>query len=292
MSTSSFTRVLASGPRFDLAQTVAPVWWSGGRSPSTDWRGQTFYWVGHERDDVVWRTARQEEGGTVILAGTGVSDLDVVWAESVLGLSASLPSFTNVVLSSLVNAHDGFRPWAAGSLYLGFISTIVGQSISLAAAATTEQRLFRLFGEGIELGGRRFWPPPTPAQLADARLELIRSSGVTSVRAAALKEMASIFAAAKSNFPNPYDGHERPAAEELLEVRGIGRWTVQSALLWGIAAPDAHPTGDVALLRAARKHFSDVSDLRSLDRLAESWAPFRGWAARLLWLDLLGYSRD
>ena len=77
--------------------------------------------------------------------------------------------------------------------------------------------------------------------------------------------------------------------ERLVSISGIGPWTVQSALLWGIAAPDAHPTRDVALLRAARVHYPDVADLKDLDRVAERWKPYRGWAARLLWLDLLGY---
>ena len=81
------------------------------------------------------------------------------------------------------------------------------------------------------------------------------------------------------------------AVEHLLSISGIGPWTIQSALLWGIAAPDAHPTRDVALLRAARVHYPDVSDLNDLDRVAERWRPYRGWAARLLWLDLLGHDR-
>jgi 3-methyladenine DNA glycosylase/8-oxoguanine DNA glycosylase len=45
----------------------------------------------------------------------------------------------------------------------------------------------------------------------------------------------------------------------------------------------------VALLRAARVHYPEISDLNDLDRVAERWKPYRGWAARLLWLDLLGH---
>jgi len=155
MSELNSARVIPTEPRFDLARTAAPVWWSAGRSPSTDWRNRTFHWVGSERENVVWRKARQDVAGTVILSGSGDPGLDTHWARSVLGLSAPLPRFSSEVLSSLLAANDGLRPWAAESLYLGFISTIIGESISLAAAATTEQRLFRLFGEGIKLDGKR-----------------------------------------------------------------------------------------------------------------------------------------
>ena len=60
-------------------------------------------------------------------------------------------------------------------------------------------------------------------------------------------------------------------------------------MLWGIGLTDAYPTWDVALLRASRMAFNR-SELygRSLDRMAEEWRPARGWAARLLWTNLLG----
>ena len=58
--------------------------------------------------------------------------------------------------------------------------------------------------------------------------------------------------------------------ERLAAISGIGPWTMQSALLWGVAAADAHPTRDVALLRAARVHYPEISDLNDLDRVAET----------------------
>jgi 3-methyladenine DNA glycosylase/8-oxoguanine DNA glycosylase len=69
----------------------------------------------------------------------------------------------------------------------------------------------------------------------------------------------------------------------------VGRWTAESVVLWGIGAPDAHPTGDVALLRAARAAYGRPElTLKELDVLAEQWRPARGLAARLLWTELFG----
>jgi AraC family transcriptional regulator of adaptative response / DNA-3-methyladenine glycosylase II len=110
---------------------------------------------------------------------------------------------------------------------------------------------------------------------------------VTTKRAEALVAVGTLFAASPAALGSAAD--LVAAAEELAAIPGIGPWTVRSALLWGIAAPDAHPTGDVALRRAASSHYPEVSDLKDLDRMAEQWRPYRGWAARLLWLDLLGY---
>jgi 3-methyladenine DNA glycosylase/8-oxoguanine DNA glycosylase len=284
------TRWLEIKDDFDLARTAAPVWWAGGRAPNTDWRNATFIWVGREDDQVVWRTVRQVDQASLMVSGTGARELDAEWVQRVLGVGILEPVFSNEVLISLSGANCGYRPWAAGSLFLGFLSTIVGQSISVAAAAATERRLFSLFNEPIELDGRCFWPPPTPAQLAGASVELIRQSGVTTVRAGALQAVSERFATTEAS--DKFSGYReaRQAAERLADVKGIGPWTIQSALLWGVADPDAHPTGDVALLRAARKHFPNLVNLRELDTLASAWAPYRAWAARLLWLDLLGFT--
>jgi AraC family transcriptional regulator of adaptative response / DNA-3-methyladenine glycosylase II len=81
-------------------------------------------------------------------------------------------------------------------------------------------------------------------------------------------------------------------SEKLLAIPGIGPWTVRSARLWGIADADAHPAGDVALLRAVRKHYQHVAHLKDVDHLSQRWAPHRAWAARLLWLDLLGFDEE
>ena len=69
----------------------------------------------------------------------------------------------------------------------------------------------------------------------------------------------------------------------------VGPWTAESALLWGLGLADAYPTGDVALMRAARRAYARPDLAREeLDRLAEGWRPARAWASRLLWIDLLG----
>jgi 3-methyladenine DNA glycosylase/8-oxoguanine DNA glycosylase len=282
-------RRLTVPPPFDLARTVAPAWWARGRWPSVDWISGAFVWVGWEAGQVVWRSVRQVDARTLQVSGSGFDALDAQWAAAVLGTNLALPIFDDPVLAALACKHAGLRPWAAGSLYEGVVSSIVGQSISVAAAATTERRLCERFNGAIAIAGRQFWPPPLPEQLASSSAALIRQSGVTTKRAEALVEVGTLFASELTAAGRTID--LVTTMERLAAISGVGPWTVQSALLWGIAAPDAHPTRDVALLRAARVHFSDISDSKDLDRVAERWRPHRGWAARLLWLDLLGYDR-
>lgn len=274
---------------FDLAKTAAPVWWSGHRSAQVDWREGVFTWVGWEGDRVAWRCARQD--GPVHLAIGDCRDEsgDIDWAEAVLGIGQSLPSFEDETVAALARDHAGLRSWSAGSLYEGFVSAIVGQSISVAAAATVERRLCEQFNAPIELGNRAFFPPPRPEQLGSASVETVRQCGVTMVRAAALIEIGKVFTASGAGQHGRDLEAARSLARDCLAMPGIGPWTVESALLWGIGDPDAYPSGDVALLRAVRNRHPEIGTMRDLDHHARRWRGARGWAARLYWLDLLGY---
>lgn len=277
-----------SGP-FSLAWTCGPVAWGGGRWPNLDWIDGALIWVGWEGGEAVWRRVRQGGSDGLIVEGNASACWDGAWAERVLGVSHGCPTFGDPVLTRLRADFRGLRAFAQGSLYDGLVTAIVGQSISLAAAAVAEARLSRSFHSGIEIGGRRYWPLPRPDRLAEASVPLIREAGVTWRRAEALVAVGR--AVTTGVFPG--DGAARgdpdgtSAAIRALPL--VGPWTAASALLWGVGAGDAYPAGDAALLRAARRSYGAAElSAGDLARLADGWRPHRGWAARLLWAGLFG----
>ena len=75
----------------------------------------------------------------------------------------------------------------------------------------------------------------------------------------------------------------------LLEVPGIGPWSVDIYYLMALRRPDVWPRGDLALAAAIR----DVKGLRALpsheeqEKMARAWAPWRSVAARLFWAHYL-----
>jgi len=284
-------RLRVSHP-FSLARTCAPVVWGGNRWPNTGWHGGVLTWVGREGTGVVWRRVSQLDGDYLLVEGTAEPERDAGWATAVLGVGQRCPPFADPVVEHLRRTLPGLCPFAAGSVFDGLVAAIVGQSISVAAAAVTEGRLARLFHPGLELDGRRYWPMPRPDLLAEAAPVLVHSSGVTWRRAEALVTAARV--AAAGDLPSREAAIDDPAAARarLRALPLVGPWTVESTLLWGIGLADAHPTGDVALLRAARGAYGEPAlDLKGLDRRADEWRPARGWAARLLWTGLLGEAR-
>jgi len=71
----------------------------------------------------------------------------------------------------------------------------------------------------------------------------------------------------------------------LVELHGIGPWTADIYLLFCLGHADAWPAGDLALQEAARMAFGLKArpDAKKMVKLAESWRPWRGVAAHLLW---------
>ena len=286
-------RELYIKPPFSLAETCAPAVWGRGRWPNVDWIDESFVWVGWESPRIVWRRVRQVSDDCLAIDGAADRGDDRCWADAVLGTSDPLPRFDDPTLDQLADQFPGLRSFATGTIFDGLLGSLVGQSISVAAAAITEQRLASLFHPGIALSGRRFWPLPDATRLATADPALVRQSGVTWRRAYAL--VAVGHDEMSGRLPDRATALSRPdeARMALRACELVGPWTAESTLLWGIGEPNAYPSGDAALLRAARISYRQPTlDHQKLDRLAIAWHPHRGWAARLLWIGLLGPRHD
>ena len=273
---------------FSLARTCAPVWWSRGRLPDLEWSGG-LVWVGHGPDHLARRRAMVVDGRLHVTGDAPESD--AAWAREVLGVRALARLGDDPNIARLAARHPGTHPFAYGSLYAGLLTSIIGQGVSVAAAATFQARLARSLSPPVSVAGddRQYWPLPSAHDLAAADPAAVRTCGVTGRRAAALVALARH--AADGDLPATSVALADPVATEVMlrELPLVGPWTARSALLWGIGADDAFPPGDAALLRAARHAYDDDGlDQRTLERLSDGWRPARARAARLLWLDLLG----
>ena len=290
MTVQPITTIVVPG-EFSLRETCGPVAWGGGRWPNLDWVHGGLVWVGLEHGRTATRIVQQPDPAKPLLfvSGQRRSDADHRWAQQVLGTGETAPEIADPVIAGLARRFPGMRPTGSPSLYDGIVGAIVGQSISVKAAAVTERRLAALLNEPVELFGRAFWPLPGAAQMADADPALIRTSGVTQRRADALVAIAKLVVEGALPSLDHCRSDPEEGARELMALPLVGRWTAESILLWGAASPDRYPTGDVALLRAARLAYArHEMTMRDLDALSDAWRPGRSWAARWLWLNLLG----
>lgn len=183
------------------------------------------------------------------------------------------------LLQPIVAAFPGLRIPGCWDSFECAVRAVVGQQVSVKAARTVLGRLVAAHGETLASERRPQLPSrvfPTPAALADRNLTGI---GLNTARATTLAAIARCFADDPA-FLRPGMPREE-AYETLLGIRGIGPWTANYVLLRGLRDLDAFPAADLGALKA-----SGARSAKELDRWAERWRPWRGYALLYLWKSL------
>ncbi|MGD9916192.1 MAG: DNA-3-methyladenine glycosylase [Rhizobiaceae bacterium] len=157
--------------------------------------------------------------------------------------------------------------------FASLASIIVSQQVSRASADAIMGRLIRLVDpltpDGFVAAGEGAW---REAGLSQPKMRTL--TAVSEALASGALDLSAIGA---------LEGDE--AIARLTAVHGIGPWTAQVYLLFCAGHPDIFPAGDVALQSAVGEALglSPRPGHRALEAIAESWAPWRGVAARLFW---------
>jgi DNA-3-methyladenine glycosylase II len=189
-------------------------------------------------------------------------------AEALRFLTAAEPAFSAVI--------DRLGPPAPRSADRGtaaLLRTIVGQQVSVAAAASMWRKLTEAYGD-----------PPDLSRLALATDEELRALGQSRQKAGYLRSLAGLTLSGELDLAAlPADDEE--AIAHLTRVKGIGRWSAEIYLLFAEGRADVFPAGDLAVqIELGRLLGSaDRPSEKWLRERSASWAPYRGAAAVLAW---------
>lgn len=153
------------------------------------------------------------------------------------------------------------------------VAVITGQQVSRASADAIFGRLKALAD------------PVTPAAILSGGEALLRQAGFSRPKIATILRLSDTVAAGALDLEAIADLPSRDALPLLTALHGIGPWTAEVYLLFAAGHPDVFPAGDLALQIAAQDAFALPArpDAKALRAIAESWAPWRAVAARLLW---------
>ena len=270
---------------FSLALTSAPVTWGAGRWPNASWEDGVLTVVGWFKDQIGWRTVSQEPGGNLLITGNDDALTLRKWAADALFRPLAIDTDDSVIVD-LHRKFVGMHVHHANSLWEGLLSSVIGQGVSLAAAGIAATKLGALVGDEVTVNGKTFLPLPRPQDLAGLAASDLRYSGLTGARNATIVGLAE----SVLDGTLAIDGQETVwTPERLTALRGIGTWTAVSARIWGLGDDRYHPTGDAALLRAARLAYGHPTmTYQELDELASKWGARPASAARLLWTNMFG----
>jgi len=153
---------------------------------------------------------------------------------------------------------------------------VLGQQVSVKGASTIAGRWAQAFGEPIatpypELNHLS----PSAQRMIAVPAEQVAVLGMVGARARSLCSLAQ--AVSQQKITLTYASNVEEQIDSLMRLPGIGHWTANYIAMRALHWPDAFPTGDLVLMRAAR------SNQKQLQRRSEAWRPWRAYAAHYLW---------
>ena len=157
--------------------------------------------------------------------------------------------------------------------YTTLLRTIVGQQVSVAAAASVWTKLEKELGEGCP-----------PDQLIARDFDSLRACGLSRQKQGYARSLAElVLSGALDLHALPSDDED--AIAQLTQVKGIGRWSAEIYLLFAEGRPDIWPAGDLAVqVEVGRILGMDARpNEKTVRTLAEAWRPHRGAAAIMAW---------
>ncbi|MFC7440740.1 DNA-3-methyladenine glycosylase family protein [Laceyella putida] len=189
------------------------------------------------------------------------------------------------VLAPVIAAREGMHFVLEPSLYECLIKTIIGQQLNVSFAATLIRRFQERAGGKVSFHGRE-WPLfPTAEQAARLEYEDLQALQFNRRKAEYVIDLSRLVANGELDLDSLWELNDEEVLRMLLPIRGIGRWTVECVLLFGLGRPDLLPAADIGLRNALKRvyrldHQPSEAEVR---KLGEEWAPYRSYVTFYLW---------
>jgi DNA-3-methyladenine glycosylase II len=186
-------------------------------------------------------------------------------------LRAADPVLSDLITRYGVITRDRNRP-----AFYALMAAIVGQQISVKAAAAIMGRLLALFAEGQAVEA---------AALADMSFEQLRAVGLSSAKARYLHDLAEKVADGTVELAALTQLPDEEVITILCQIKGIGRWTAEMFLIFSLGRLDVLAVDDLGLRAGIQRaygldHLPHAAEIRAL---AMPWQPYRTIATLYFW---------
>ena len=169
------------------------------------------------------------------------------------------------------------RPIDQKDYFKDLVDAIVQQQLSLKAAATIFGRITK------ELGGK-----VTPERILRKKDETLRACGLSYSKIKYLKDLSSRVKNGNLVLSKMNKLSDQEVMEELIAVKGIGKWTTDMFLMFTLARPDVFPAEDMGIRNAMKQILKKDMSFERMVKFAERWRPWRTVASWYLWKILDG----
>jgi DNA-3-methyladenine glycosylase II len=190
-------------------------------------------------------------------------------------LGAVIERVGKIDISTRLRRRKEERPADA---YGALLRAIVGQQLSTKAARTIYLRVLDLFDGAT----------PSPEQLLAAREQDLRAAGLSGRKTEYIRDLAAHVLGGELELDRLDQLSDEEAIEEIVAVRGLGRWTAEMFLLFHLERPDVLSGGDLGIRKAVQIEY-DLAEMPTPTRvleIGEPWRPYRSLASLYLWESL------
>ncbi|MDP1999866.1 MAG: DNA-3-methyladenine glycosylase 2 family protein [Rhodoferax sp.] len=200
-----------------------------------------------------------------------VGDTPAYWADACKHLMKK-----DRVMKRLIPQFGDARLQTRGDAFVTLARSIVGQQISVKAAQTVWDR-FALLPKTI-----------APDSVLKLKVDDMRAAGLSARKVEYLVDLALHFDNGALHVKAWEMMDDEAIIEELIAIRGIGRWTAEMFLIFHLMRPNVLPLDDVGLINGiSQSYFSgDVVSRSDAREVAAAWAPYRSVATWYIWRSL------
>ena len=180
------------------------------------------------------------------------------------------------VLKKLIQAYRNEHLNLNSNYFHSLINSIIGQQISVSAADSMKTKFFKL---------KRNITPQTVSKL---RTTDLRKCGLSRQKILYIRNISKFFLQNKKFIKNINKSSEEEIYNNLIEIKGVGNWTIHMFLMFSYGSSNIFPTGDLGFLKAISKLYKvqlPISE-RKLKLLYKKWSPYSSQATWYLWRSL------
>ena len=180
------------------------------------------------------------------------------------------------VLKKLIQTYRNEYLNLNSNYFHSLINSIIGQQISVSAADSMKTKFFKL---------KRNITPQTVSKLSTTDL---RKCGLSRQKILYIRNISKFFLQNKKFIKNINKSSEEEIYNNLIEIKGVGNWTIHMFLMFSYGSSNIFPTGDLGFLKAISKLYKvklPVSE-RKLKLLYKKWSPYSSQATWYLWRSL------
>jgi len=235
----------------------------------------------------------------VELQGNRKADLDrpefVTQLRHILCTNLDLKPFYRLaradeLLAPLASRFRGLKLPTSPTVFESLVMAVLSQQVNLTFAYSIKKELVETFGEQWSVDGETYHAFPRPERFAAETEESLLRFRLSRAKAGTLVRLGQAFASGSLKEEELAALPDEGVVERLIQVKGIGRWSAEIALLRGLARADAFPGGDLGVVKyvaqglLGKTEKASEADMRAF---AERWRPYRGLALIYCYAELM-----